>query len=68
MKIVVEIETDGDAFGSPDEEWERDQEVARIFGVLSTKVNIGLLNTYPDGFPVRDVNGNTCGTLKVVHT
>lgn len=56
MKLRITIEMDNAAFDDPDEP-------ERILKQISRNWRLGL--DYADGCPVKDINGNTCGTVKV---
>lgn len=64
MKIKIEIDTDGSAFG--DDEFSAQSEVYRIIqkDVLPL-VGDGLHGTRMDDHILKDLNGNRCGFIKV---
>lgn len=64
MKLVIEITTDGDAFGS--NPLDAIEEIDRVLTRTSNKILSGMLEDYPEGFPIRDTNGNKCGDVTVI--
>jgi hypothetical protein len=59
VKVLVEIDCAGAAFD------DADAEVARILRGAAAVAECNV--TLRDGWSLRDVNGNTCGSVRVIH-
>jgi len=57
--IKITINTDNAAF-----EDSRELELARILFDVAEKIQSGYLWPTPHGYPLRDLNGNTVGTIE----